>query len=155
MYPWNNRIGEPMKPNHPSSEAQKALTFTSVRISNEHDRLNSLYACLVREIDRGAPYAAQNCFIRLRGTLNGHFDVEDRVHFPVVRKFRPAFGSLIETLTEDHSDFRADMEIIERLLSANDLKESKRLLTRFADRLLLHECAEETLIADLDLQHDE
>ncbi len=136
-----------MKPSNPSIETKETLAHTSLRISNEHDRLNSLYTCLMREIDGGIPYAAQNCFFRLRGMLNGHFDVEDRVHFPVVRKFRPAFGSLIDALSEEHSDFRADMEKIERLLAENDLKESKRLLTRFADRFLRHECTEETLIA--------
>ncbi len=139
-----------MKSSNPSVETNETLAYTSLRISNDHDRLNSLYTCLMQEIDCGPPHAAQNCFFRLRDMLNGHFDVEDRIHFSVVRKFRPGFGSLIEALSKEHSDFRADMEEIQRLLSENDFKESKRLLARFADRFLLHECTEEALIADLD-----
>ena len=140
-----------MKSSNPSIETnEETLAYTSLRISNDHNRLNSLYTCLMQEIDCGPPNAVQNCFFRLRDMLDGHFDVEDRIHFSVVRKFRPAFAPLIEALSEEHSDFRADMEKIQRLLSEDDLKESKRLLTRFADRFLLHECTEETLIADLD-----
>ncbi len=134
-----------------SESRRNELTLASTRLSNEHDRLNALYTKLLQDIDRGTAYAAQTSFARLRSTLDGHFAVEDRVHFPTVEKFRPGYASLLATLTRDHGEFRDDLELIGRLLDSNELCESRQQLKGFANRLLLHECAEETLLADLGL----
>jgi hypothetical protein len=50
-----------MKSSNPSIETnEETLAYTSLRISNDHNRLNSLYTCLMQEIDCGPPNAVQN-----------------------------------------------------------------------------------------------
>jgi iron-sulfur cluster repair protein YtfE (RIC family) len=138
-----------MIPEPAATRDGKERPGASVQISNEHRRLNDLYADLQRYMDRRAHHSAYSCFVRLRDALEAHFDVEDQVHFPTVRKFRPGYASVLRELQADHRNFRQDLALIEHVLAAGDLGESRKLIEDFVDRLRQHERLEEVLLAQL------
>ncbi len=121
----------------------------SVQLSNEHHRLNRLYATLQRDLRPSSRHAAYASFVRLRDALESHFEVEDQVHFPTVQKFRPEFGSLIQSLQAGHTRFRKELIQISQIISAGEIDESRRLVGVFAQELVEHEKIEEDLLAQI------
>jgi hemerythrin len=127
----------------------KRLRYETVRISSQHEKLNQLYADVARELARRARHKAFVCFGRLRDALEAHFDVEDRVYFPAVHGFRPEYGELLDALSRDHVAFRKELSGIHRLLEANEVDESRRLLDQLVTMLQAHERREDALLAEL------
>ena len=119
----------------------------AVRLSNEHNRLNRLYAALMRDLRPSSRHIAYASFVRLRDTLESHFDVEDQVHFPIVEKLRPEFASLILSLRDDHSRYRNKFIQISQIISVGEINEGRRLLGTLAEDLMGHERTEEDLLA--------
>jgi iron-sulfur cluster repair protein YtfE (RIC family) len=132
------RSGRPLSPASPA-----------VQLSNEHDRLNRLYSSLQRDLNPISRHAAYASFVRLRDALEAHFEVEDRVHFPTIQKFRPEFANLIRSLQQGHTRFRKELTQISQIISAGEIDESRRLVGIFAQALADHEKAEEDLLAQV------
>lgn len=127
----------------------KRLRYETVRISSQHEKLNELYRDVARELERHARHRAFVCFGRLRDALEAHFDVEDRVYFPAVHGFRPEYASLLDALSQDHVRFRKELFGIHRLLEANELEESQRMLDQLVEELQAHEGREDALLAEI------
>lgn len=121
----------------------------SAQLSIEHDRLNRLYNSLQRDLHPSSRHAAYASFVRLRDALEAHFEVEDRVHFPTIQKFRPEFANLICSLQQGHTRFRKELAQISQIISAGEIDESRRLVGIFAHALADHEKAEEDLLAQV------
>lgn len=126
-----------------------SLVQETARVSGQHDRINELYGDLHRALARGVHHHTLVCFARLRDVLHAHFEVEDRIYFPTVRRFRPERTELVKRLEAEHVQFRALLEEIDAFVLADDVDAIRERLALLVGRLLRHENDEQELLDEI------
>lgn len=118
------------------------------RVSNQHERLNELYAELTRHLESGARHTASAWFRRLRDALEAHLEVEERIYFPALQMFVPTVVPRLEALVRDHARFRDELAAIDHLFVAGAWDSGRVRLFELIDSLRGHEDREEEILTE-------
>ncbi len=77
------------------SDKRDRFGSNSALVAKEHSKINSLYEDLLVALEHRAHHRAYSCFARLRDALEIHFEFEDLIYFPTLKKILPQFSALI------------------------------------------------------------
>lgn len=127
--------------------ARHRMRYEELRISRQHDQLNSLFAAVLGSLYRDAVHNARDAFVRFADALEAHLSLEDRLYFPALHGLRPDLERALATLGEEHAALRARMNVIRALLASGERETSRERLDEFANLLSDHEAREEELIS--------
>jgi len=89
------------------------LARESRRIAGQHAWLASVESTVLRMLERGTPGEAREALRAYRGSLDAHFELEERIHFPALHGLRRQLGETIAALVLDHEHLRRVLEELE------------------------------------------
>lgn len=94
--------------------------------------------------------SAREAFSQLRGVLETHFEQEEDLYYPAIWALRPAQKAPLEACVGAHTEFRAMLRQISRLLEGGQLRGALEALDALAHGFERHEVLEEAVLAELD-----
>jgi iron-sulfur cluster repair protein YtfE (RIC family) len=86
------------------------LAHESRRIAGQHAWLASVESTVLRVLERGTPGEAREALRAYQGSLDAHFELEERIHFPALHGLRPELGERIAALVVDHGRLRRALD---------------------------------------------
>ena len=118
---------------------QRSLRTTQI----QHERLNEIHTELDRAIASTTREEIDPWIERLGEALHSHFDLEQRVVFPILVRMSAAARTVIDGLEAEHMQLLADLQA-----ASTGSEEMEQALSRMRQRLRDHEQIEERLIAE-------
>ncbi|MBW2245566.1 MAG: hemerythrin domain-containing protein [Deltaproteobacteria bacterium] len=115
-----------------------------------HRSLDGLFEITRRSLEEGLGAPAIDAFCRLREALEAHFEQEDRLYYPPIAALRPEARRSVQEFAASHEVFRERFGEIGGLLERSCFDEAGRAFAEFTEIFVLHEAAEEKLLAELD-----
>lgn len=111
---------------------------------SQHEKLREIHTELDRALASAARDAIDPWVDRLGEALHSHFDLEQRVVFPILARMTAAARTVIDGLEAEHTQLLADLQI-----ASEATEEMEPALSLIRQRLRVHEQAEERLIAEI------
>jgi iron-sulfur cluster repair protein YtfE (RIC family) len=118
-------------------------------ISAQHRQLDDFYHRVASAVHGDQPDAARAAFARFADALEAHLALEDGLYFPALRGLRPALGSDLEALCDEHQRLREALAGVARLIDAGTCAQCAAPLERLAGDIAEHEGREEGLLASI------
>jgi hypothetical protein len=86
----------------------------------------------------------------LAAALESHFDVEERVYFPLVERFSPEHAASVRAARLGHVKVVETLENLRDLVERGQVGAARRILALLLERFHTHESEEARLIAELE-----
>lgn len=122
-------------------------------VAAEHRHLDALFAEVRRAFASADPEAdAFDALKRLAEALDVHFVQEDELYYPAITALRPETKPDVESISDGHRVFRAQLGGIVRDLYEGRVEHARGEFEAFTREFAKHEIAEERLLRSLDLE---
>jgi iron-sulfur cluster repair protein YtfE (RIC family) len=116
------------------------------QIREQHERIAPLFSHLNAMLIESNLRDAQTTAFRLQGALNAHFQLEEKIVFPVLCALCPDRSGEFSFLEDDHASLESDFnELVDHILKAT-LATARESLSAFTFVLMEHERREEDLL---------
>ncbi len=125
------------------------LAHEARRIASQHAYLDALEATTLRSLERGDPVEMRQALDGFHGSLESHFALEEKVHFPALHGLRADLEPELLVLIREHEGFRSTLSQLgaEARRSLPDPAELAAAFRELAAALGRHEQREERLLA--------
>ncbi|MBM4336196.1 MAG: hemerythrin domain-containing protein [Deltaproteobacteria bacterium] len=116
----------------------------------EHSDLDHLVAALEESLSGGRIAVSRRAVEELAGALETHFDLEERVYFPLVERFSPEHCTRVRAARVAHAQVSETLQSLCDLIERGETLKACRVLAVLLDRFRTHEIEDARLIADLE-----
>jgi iron-sulfur cluster repair protein YtfE (RIC family) len=117
----------------------------------EHSELDRLVADVEDSLNGGRLDAAQVALAALAEALESHFNVEERVYFPLVERFSPEHAAIVRGARMGHARVTESLDTLREVVERGEIAAARRALAMVLDLFRRHEGEEAKLIAELEL----
>jgi iron-sulfur cluster repair protein YtfE (RIC family) len=117
----------------------------------EHSELDRLVADVEDALNGGRLDAAQVALAALAEALESHFNVEERVYFPLVERFSPEHAAIVRGARMGHARVTESLDSLREVVERGEIAAARRALAMVLDLFRRHEGEEAKLIAELEL----
>jgi iron-sulfur cluster repair protein YtfE (RIC family) len=117
----------------------------------EHSELDRLVADVEDSLNGGRLDAAQVALAALAEALESHFNVEERVYFPLVERFSPEHAAIVRGARMGHARVTESLDSLREVVERGEIAAARRALAMVLDLFRRHEGEEAKLIAELEL----
>lgn len=125
------------------------LARASKRIAEQHLALTKLEEEVRRAITQGDAAQTGSALVQLEGTLEAHFELEERAYYPIADGLDAGTAERFLALRDEHELLREGLGELRDGLKQEGLGGLLRTFTAFARDLADHERREESLMEDL------
>ena len=116
----------------------------------EHSDLDHLVAALEESLSGGRIAVSRRAVEELATALESHFDLEERVYFPLVERFSPEHSTRVRAARVAHAQVSETLQSLRDLIEQGETLKACRVLAVLLDRFRTHEIEDARLIADLE-----
>jgi iron-sulfur cluster repair protein YtfE (RIC family) len=116
----------------------------------EHSELDRLVGAVEECLNGGRVEVSRGALDDLAGALESHFDIEERVYFPLVERFSPEHAASVRAARLAHVKVVETLENLRDLVERGEVSAARRILALLLDRFRTHEREEARLIAELE-----
>jgi hypothetical protein len=116
----------------------------------EHSELDRLVAAVEESLSGGRVDVSRGALDELAAALESHFDVEERVYFPLVERFSPEHAAIVRAARLGHVKVVETLENLRDLVERGQVGAARRILALLLERFRTHETEEARLIAELE-----
>lgn len=131
-------------------ESHQAETGDLQRWWREHSELDRLVAALERTLGGRRAAEVQDALDDLQESLEAHFNLEERLYFPLVERYSPDHASAVRAAVQGHAAIRLALRELSDLVEAGETSAARRALGLLLDQFRSHEAHEEQLISELE-----
>ncbi|MCP4003904.1 MAG: hemerythrin domain-containing protein [bacterium] len=114
---------------------------------------HSLLGQLVRRVDetaqQGPLEGARAALDEFQDALEGHFEVEERIYFPLVERYAPVQRDRVRLAREAHGVIRTQLVKLQELMAAGERKAARVCLGALLGTFREHEIDESVLVETL------
>ena len=128
---------------------RRRLARASSRITEQHQALTRLEDEVRRAITEGDAARTGSALVQLEGTLEAHFELEERAYYPIADGLDAGTVERFRELRDEHQLLREGLGDLRDGLKQEGLGGLLRTFTTFAHDLAHHERREESLMEEL------
>jgi len=136
-------------------EIRERLKRAADQIQAQHRLLEPLFKELSSSLASGTSRDAQTAAFRLDGAIRAHFQLEEKIVFPMVRGLRVRDDSELEAIIEEHSSLGRELQSLIYQILESQFDLAAQHLEKFWLTIKDHEYREETFLSALDSEPPE
>jgi iron-sulfur cluster repair protein YtfE (RIC family) len=136
-------------------EIRERLKRAADQIQAQHRRLEPLFEKLSSSLASETSRDAQTAAFQLDGAIRAHFQLEEKIVFPMVRGLRVRNDSELDAIIEEHHSLGRELQSLIDQILESQLDLAAQHLEKFWLAIKDHEYREEAILRALDSEQPE
>ena len=132
-----------------AARATERVRLSLQRIGEQHGKILALRRTVESAVSRGDADAIADGIQRLSGTVEAHFELEERAYYPPDVPMEDPVADTLLSFIDQHESLRTELQTLRSLVAARRFDDFKSAFDAFCSTLADHEAREEKVISDL------